>query len=426
MVRLALAVLMTLCAACAPASDSWTLFRGPTGQGLSDATGIPTTWKEAEGSMPAQNIVWKTELPGQSWSSPVVQGNQIWMTNAATDGTSLRALRVALDSGKIELDVEVFHVDKPEFKHALNSYASPTAVLDGDRVCVYYGTYGTACLATQDGKKIWENTSLPHATQNSAGSTPIPYKDKLLICMDGMDTQYQVALKKSDGTVAWKMERSMKVLKKEDMRKAYGTPLVYQFHGKDQMVAPAAEGFYAYDPNTGKELWRLKHPGFSCVPVAVFANDTLFMGTGFMKPQFWAFKPVEGGYGFDKLDLPAENILWKINGQAPCPTQPSPVVLGERLYLLTDSGALSCLNIKDGAVVWTAKLNGEFSASPTLIGGLLYLFNRTGKCILVKPGEKFEKVGENLLEEGCMASPAVVGKAMIVRTKKALYRIEGK
>ena len=412
------------------ASDDWPQFRGPTGQGLADGKGVPTSWKEKDASSAAENIKWKTDLPGQGWSSPVISGNQIWMTTATDEGKSLRALCVALDTGKLELDVEVFHIDKPEFKHALNSFASPTPVLDGidGRVYVYYGTYGTACLSTKDGKKIWENRTLPHTTQNSAGSTPISYKDKLLICMDGMDTQFQVALKKSDGSIAWKTARSMPVNKKEDMKKAYGTPLVYQFEGKDQMVAPAAEGFYAYDPETGKELWRLKHPGFSNVPIAVFAGGMLVMDTGFGKPQLWAFKPVAGGAGGtgggDKLDLPPENIVWRINGQAPCPTQPSPVVIGERLYMLSDSGALTCLNLKDGAVVWTEKLNGEYSASPTVIGGNIYIFNRTGKALVIEPGDKFKKLAENQLEEGCMASPAVVGKAMIVRTKTALYRIE--
>lgn len=405
------------------ASDQWLMFRGPTGQGIADAKDVPIKWKEKDDSGPAENIKWKTELPGQAWSSPVVNGNQIWMTNASLDGKSLRVLRAALDTGKIEIDQEVFHIDEPEFKHATNSYASPTPVLDPDRVYVYYGTYGTACLSTKDGSKIWENRKLPHNTQNSAGSTPIPYKDKLLICMDGMDTQFQVALNKSDGSVAWKTARSMPVVnKKEDMKKAYGTPLVYQFEGKDQMVAPAAEGFYAYDPNTGKELWRLKQPGFSNAPTAVYANGLLYMSTGFTPPQLWAFKPAAGSEA--SLDLPPDNVKWKIKGQAPCPTIPSPIAVGERLYMLSDTGALSCINTSTGAIVWTEKMNGEWATSPTLIDGRIYLFDRKGRGIVFDPGDKFIKIAENTLEDGCMASPAVVGKAIILRTKKALYRIE--
>ena len=158
------------------------------------------------------------------------------------------------------------------------------------------------------------------------------------------------------------------------------------------------------------------------MPIAVYAKGILVMSTGFNKAQMWAFKPVAGDE--KKLDLPPENVVWKINGQAPCPTQPSPVVVGDYMYMLSDTGALSCVKLVDGAIVWTEKLGGEYSASPTVIGGNIYIFNRTGKAIVFEPGDKFKKVAENMLEEGCMASPAIVGKAMIVRTKKALYRIE--
>jgi outer membrane protein assembly factor BamB len=402
--------------ALASASEPWPQFRGPDGQGQAAAKDLPVTWSESE------HVKWKTELPGEAWSSPVISDNQIWMTNATDAGQSLRAICVTLDTGKLIQDVEVFHIEKPETKHALNSYASATPIIDDGRLYVYFGTHGAACLSAKDGKKIWENRDLKHDTQNGEGSTPISYKDKLLICVDGMDVQYQLALNKSDGSVAWKTKRSMPVLKKEDLRKAYGTPLVYKFDGKDQMVATAAEGFYAYDPETGKELWRLKHPGFSNVPVPVYGNGMLYMSTGFTKAQMWAVKPIAGGG--EKPDLPAENVVWRINGQAPCPTQPSPLVIGERLYMLSDTGALSCLNALTGGVVWTVKLGGEYSGSPSYADGKIYLFNRMGKAIVFEPGDTFKKLAENTLEEGAMASPAFIDKALILRTKKALYRIE--
>lgn len=431
-----LAILLTLAvlSMTAFATDEWPQFRGPGGQGYAEAKGLPVTWSETE------NIKWKTPLPGEAWSSPVVSGNEIWMTNSTDEGKSLRAFSVALDTGKIGFDVEVFHVDKPEFKHKLNSFASPTPILENGRLYVFFGTYGMACISTHDGKKVWENTDIKHATQNGAGSTPITYKDKILICIDGMDVQYQLALNKSDGKEAWKTPRSMPFgpKTKEDMKKAYGTPLVYQFEGKDQMVATAAEGFYAYDPATGKELWRLKQPGFSNVPIPVYGNGMLFMSTGFMKPQMWAVKPISGGG--EKLDLPPENVVWKISGQATMladagksdakpvtvssPTRPSPILIGNRLYLISDTGALSCLDAATGNVVWIEKLGKEYSTSPTYADGKVYLFNQIGAAIVFEPGETYKKLAENTLEEGCMASPAIVGKALIVRTKKALYRIE--
>ncbi len=425
---------MLLLALSSFASDEWPQFRGPGGQGYADAKDLPVTWSETE------NIKWKTPLPGEAWSSPVVSGNDIWMTNSTDEGESLRAICVRLDTGKIAFDVEIFHVDTPEFKHKLNSYASPTPILEYGRLYCFFGTHGMACIATHDGTKVWENTDIKHDPQNGAGSTPISYKDKLLICIDGMDVQYQLALNKSDGKVAWKTPRSMpfKPNTKEDAKKAYGTPLIYQFEGRDQMIAVAAEGFYAYDPNTGKELWRLKHPGFSNAPIPVYGDGMLFMSTGFMTPQTWAVKPIADGGG--KPDLAPENVLWKIAGTAlkvsdvnkpdarpvtvVSQTRPSPIFIDKRLYLISDNGALSCIDAPTGNVVWTQKLGAEFSTSPTYADGRVYLFNQVGKAIVFEPGEAFKKLAENTLEDGCMASPAIVGKALIVRTKSALYRIE--
>src|ERR1043165_542950 len=210
------------------ASDEWPSFRGPKLQGQAQASGLPITWSETE------NGKWKTELPGTAWSSPVVSANEIWMTNATEEGHSLRVMCVTLDEGKIIHDVEVFHVEKQPFKHVLNSYASPPPVSDKGRLYVFFGTHGAACINTANAQKIWENTDLKHDPQNQAGSTPVQYKDKILICIDGMDVQYQVALNKSDGKVAWKTDRSMKFPPntKEDMKKAYGTPLIYQEIGR--------------------------------------------------------------------------------------------------------------------------------------------------------------------------------------------------
>ncbi|MEI6233443.1 MAG: PQQ-binding-like beta-propeller repeat protein [Planctomycetota bacterium] len=415
-------------------SDEWPQFRGPGGQNHSEAKGLPVTWSETE------NIKWKTPLPGEAWSSPVVSGNEIWMTNSTDEGKSLRVISVALDTGKINFDTEVFHVEKPETKHKLNSFASPSPILENGKLYVFFGTYGMACVSTHDGKKVWENTDTKHATQNGAGSTPISYKDKLIVCIDGMDVQYQLALNKSDGKVAWKTPRSIpfKPTTKTDAKKAYGTPLLYQVDGKDQIVAPAAEAFYAYDPNTGKELWRLAHPGFSNVPIPVFANGLLFLDTGFMRAQMWCVKPIAGGG--EKLDLPPENVLWKLTSQGTMladvgkpdakpvtvsiPTRPTPVIVGNRMYMISDTGILTSVDTATGHIVWIEKLLKEYSMSPMYADGHIYLFNHIGAAIVFEPGDTFKKLAENTLEEGCMASPAIVGKALIVRTKKALYRIE--
>ena len=233
------------------AEESWRQFRGPTAQGVSDAKGLPLRWSETE------NVTWKTPLPGEGWSSPVVADGRIWMTTALEDGKSLRAVCVDFATGKLLLDVEVFQAEVAQPKHRRNSHASPTPILDGDRVYVHFGWEGTACLSAKDGKKLWENRDLKVDFQNGAGGSPTLHKDKLLIACDGMDFQYEVALDKLTGKVVWKTERSA-IPKLEnrpkDRRKAYGTPQLLAHNGQTLSITTGAERFYAYDPETGKEL----------------------------------------------------------------------------------------------------------------------------------------------------------------------------
>ena len=393
------------------AADDWPQFRGPGGQGHSDAKGVPLTWSETE------NVKWKTPIPGEGWSSPVISGGRIWMTTALDNGKSRHAIGVDLETGKTLHDVEVFQVEAPQKKNALNSHASPSPVIEGNRLYVHFGSDGTACLDTLDHAKVlWQKRSFKLDHMEGAGGSPMLYKDKLIFCCDGTDVQYLVALKKGTGEVAWKTDRSHKITNPPPMRKAFCTPLVIQLDGQDQLIAPGAEYLYAYEPDTGKELWFVHYPGFSNVPRPVHGCGLLFVGTGFMRPEIWAVKP--GGQG----DMTATNVVWKMKTQAPL--VPTPVLVGERLYVVSDSGALTCLEAKTGKEVWRQNLGGEVSASPLCVDGRIYLFDRNGPCTVIEAGDTFKVLAKNTLESGCMASAAVAGKALIVRTKKALYRIE--
>ncbi|MCY3018406.1 MAG: PQQ-binding-like beta-propeller repeat protein [Planctomycetota bacterium] len=398
-----------LCAA-ARAADEWPQFRGPTGQGHSDAKGVPLTWSEKE------NVKWKTPIPGEGWSSPVISGGQVWMTTAPPDGKSRHAIGVDLESGKILHDVEVFQVEAPQKKNAVNSHASPSPVIEGNRLYVHFGSDGTACLDTQTAKVLWQVRTFKLDHMEGAGGSPMLYKDKLIFCCDGTDVQYLVALKKETGELAWKTDRSHKITNPPPMRKAFSTPLVIQLDGQDQLIAPGAEYLYAYEPDTGKELWFVHYPGFSNVPRPVHGCGLLFVGTGFMRPEVWAVKP--GGQG----DMTATNVVWKMKTQGPL--VPTPVLVGERLYVVSDTGSLACLEARTGKEIWRQNLGGEFSASPLCVDGRIYYFDRAGLCTVIEPGDTFKVLAKNTLESGCMASAAVAGKALIVRTKKALYRLE--
>lgn len=391
----------------------WPQFRG-LHDGHSEAKGVPSAWGETK------NVKWKTVLPGEGWSSPVVGGGQIWMTTATDEGKSLRALCCDLETGKLLMDLEVFHNEVVPPKHKRNSYASPTPILDGDRVYIDFGPMGIAALTTKDGKKLWENRELQCDLQNGPGGSTVLHNGKLLVACDGMDVQYGAALDARTGKLVWKQPRSAaeKLLKRPpDMRKAYGTPVVFQIEGRAQALTCGAERLYANDPDTGQELWFCDYPGFSNVPEPVFDGKQIYVCTGFGKPQVWAI--TASGL---KGDVSTTHVAWKQATGAP--DQSTPIVVGDRLYMVTSGGIASCLKTTDGTIVWKERLSADYASSPLCIDGRLYFFDALKKAQILAPGDTFTTIGKGELADGCMATPAVVGKALIVRTKTALYRIE--
>ena len=398
----------------AQAADEWPRFLGPDGNNNSPVKGLPVEWSESK------NVKWKTALPGEGWSSPVVGGGRIFCTTALEDGRSLRAVSVDLASGKIVWDVEVFANPEPLVKHKRNSHASPTPLLEGDRLYVTFGTNGTACLSTKDGAKVWQNRELKWDAQNGAGGSVSSVGELLLFPCDGIDAQFEAALSKKDGKLVWKSERSGKAQlaqKPTDMHKAYGTSVVLKVEGKTQSVSNGAQRLYSLDPATGKELWFVNYPGFSNVPVPQTDGKNLYITTGFGKAELWAIK-LGGASG----DATESHVLWKqIKGG---PTESTPLIVGERVYTLTSGGIGSCINATNGEVVWQNRVGGDFASTPLHADGRIYAFDAWGRTDVFATGDTYKQLASNRLTDGCMASPAVVGKALIVRTKTALYRIE--
>ncbi|MEP6663951.1 MAG: PQQ-binding-like beta-propeller repeat protein [Verrucomicrobiota bacterium] len=392
------------------AGENWPQFRGPTGDGQSDATGLPLRWSESE------NVKWKTAIPGEGWSSPVVFGEQIWMTTALDGGKSLRAIGVDRNTGKLLRDVEIFPVEAPQFKHALNSYASPTPALETGRVYVHFGTYGTACLNTDTGKILWQNRDLKLQHENGPGSTPILWHDKLIFHCDGMDVRFIVALDKATGKIAWKTERSGEINRPPSRKKAYGTPLLATIHGSDQLISVAADYFYGYEPEGGKELWRLHYDGYSNVAMPVIGDGLIFFSTGFDKAQFWAIHDDAKG------EIKSGEVVWKYLKQVP--QKPSPIFFDGRIYLVSDNGIATCLDAKTGKELWQERLGGEYSASPVCAEKKIYFFSQEGTSIVLEPGETFKPLATNQLGNGFMASAAIARKAFYLRSKTDLYRVE--
>jgi outer membrane protein assembly factor BamB len=403
------------------AADNWPQFRGPDGQGHSDATGLPVTWSEK------QNIMWKTPIHDKGWSSPVVWGKQIWLTTATEDSKQLFVLCVDRDSGKILRDTKLFDVETPQFVHRFNSAASPTPVIEEGRVYVTFGSPGTACLDTATGKVLWERRDFVCNHFRGSGSSPILFGDLLIMHFDGSDHQYVVALDKRTGKTVWKTNRSIDFQDLDtdgkpkidgDLRKGFCTPTVASFAGGPPiLISPGSKAFYAYDPLTGREIWRAEErKNHSPVVRPCVANGLIYAATGMGKADLWAIKP--GGRGL----LTDANIVWKVTKNVP--GRPSFFVAGDLIFMVNDTGVATCVDAKTGALVWEQKIGGHFSASPIGAEGRVYFFSEEGKATVIAAAREFKLLAENQFDDGFMGSAAVSGKALVLRTKTALYRVE--
>ena len=400
-IALGVSAIFLLTAGALPAGD-WPQFRGPTGQGISDETGLPIQWSESE------NIKWKVPIPGEGWSSPVIKDGRVWLTAATEGGRSLRAIAVNVASGEMIHNVEVFREDQPTKKHKKNSYATPTPILEGDRVYVHFGTQGTAAL-TDAGKIVWKNEELSYVPGHGQGGAPELAGDLLVISCDGTDQQYVVALDKDTGKIRWRTPR-------RNARMAFTTPLAITEGGTRQVVSPGADRAVAYQLETGEELWSIRYGGFSNVPRPVFAHGLVFVASGFYNPVLFAVRPDGKG------DVTESHVAWSTSRGVPLTS--SPVVAGDAIYFVSDNGIASCLDAKTGQQRWRSRLAGAYVASPLYAGGHIYFQSETGLTTVIKPGKAFERVAENQLDGRTFASPAIVGGAIFLRTDTHLYRIE--
>jgi len=409
--RTTLILTLMLSAASAVAEENWPQFRGPSGDGHTDAVGLPLTWSETE------NVVWKTAIHGRGHSSPVIWAEQIWMTTAAEDGKQMFAVCVDRDTGRILHDIRLFTNEVLQITHSMNSFASPTPVIEEGRVYISFGTYGIACLDTETGKTVWARRDLNCDHFRGPGSSPFLFGDLLIQHYDGFDVQYVAALDKTTGKTVWKTDRSTKFANDNgDFRKAFCTPIVIEVDGRRQLISPGAQATMAYDPYTGKELWRVCWSGYSTASRPLFGHGLLYLNTGFGKAQLWAVRPDGSG------DVTDTHVVWKLLKGVP--SKPTPLLIGDLIFMVDDGGIASCVKALSGEVVWQNRLGGDHSASPVYAEGRIYFFSHQGAAVVIEAGRQFEVLAENQLDEGFMASPAVAGKALFLRTRTHLYRIE--
>jgi outer membrane protein assembly factor BamB len=390
--------------------EDWPEFRGPTGQGHSSARNLPLEWSASN------NVAWKQPIPGRGWSSPVVAGGRIVLTTAITDeatgGLSLRALALEARSGKLLWNTEVFAVEGGPGagrKHNKNTYASPTPLLDGRRIFVHFGHLGTACLDTA-GQVIWRNSDLKYSPVHGNGGSPALAGDALVFSCDGQTDPFVVALDKRTGQMLWRQPRNTNAKKNF----SFSTPLLITVNGRRQLVSPGSDAIVAYDPASGRELWRATYEGYSVVPRPVFGHGLIFFSTGFDRPSILAVRPGEG-------DVTATHIAWRLPRGAP--NTPSLLLVGDELYAVSDGGIATCLDARTGEIHWQERLGGNYSASPLHAAGRVYFLSEEGVTTVLKAGKTFEKLATNALGERTLASFAVDGDTLLIRGEENLYAV---
>lgn len=398
---------------CAPPAESWPEFRGPTGDGIAHVSAKPPVQFSE-----SANLKWKVPVHDLGWSSPVVWGDQVWLTTATEFGTDYFAIGFDRKTGAILHDLKLFTHEKPTDIRRYNTYASPTPVIVEGKLYAHFGTFGTACIDTKTGQKIWERTNINVDHFRGPASSPILFDGKLFLLFDGFDRQFVVALDANTGKTIWEKDRDLpyrntgKPTLDNDYKKGFATASVLTINGKPQLVAPAAMGTIAYDPNTGNEIWKVVTDGMNQASRPILSHDLIFITAGSASTLF-AIK--SGGEG----NITKSHVAYKKEKIAP--TRPSPCVIGDTLYMVNDTGVLNAIDVKTGKEKWKESLGDKFSASPIVANGLIYLCSEAGNVFVIKPGDQYELISKNKLDGPIRASPAAVGNDLIIRTYTHLY-----
>ncbi len=404
--------LLILTLAAATGAD-WPGFRGPTGQGTSPEAGLPTAWGATD------NIAWKVPIDGAGWSSPVVAGGRVFVTTATDGGKSCRVLAFDAVSSKPGFDVEV-HRQELKRLESRNSPATPTPVVAGGRVFAAFNDGTLVGVDALTGEVAWANRDFPYYSQHGLGSSPVAYRDLVIMAYDGSsegpdklvgwqkpwDKAVLVAFEQSSGKVRWKASRGQS-------RVGHATPVLVSHGGRDVLVSPAGDVVQGFDPATGERLWSVKAPGEGLVPSVSAANGLAFSASGFGEPTLRAIRL--GGSG----DITTTHVAWKDRRRVSM--MPSMIADGNRLYVVTDKGDASCLEAATGKVVWEERLGASFSASPVLAGGHMYCLSDAGETFVLRAADRYELVARNPLGEAAQASAAVAGGHLYLRTKATLW-----
>jgi outer membrane protein assembly factor BamB len=414
---------ISILSAIAPiAAENWPRFRGPTGQGISSEKNLPLAWSSSS------NVVWKTEIPGAGWSSPIVWADRVFVTTATDHGTKCRVLSLDRKSGTVLWNKEVFE-QIPRRKENKNSYATPTPCTDGQRVYAVFGD-GSVCALAFDGTLVWTNREVQHYSRHGLGASPLLHDGLLIMSYDGSNPigaagvypkvsdeerlGWQIPWDKAQvlgfdaktGQRVWTGKRGLS-------RIAHVSPNVLTENGRSLIISCAGDAIQAFDPKTGNRVWSVYSQGEGVTPSPVFGDGLIFTSSGFEKTTLRTVRT--GGIG----EVTQTHIAWEQKKGAP--TQPSLLYVKPYLYAITDGGIATCYHGTSGDIVWQERVGGNYCASPVYADGKIYFLSEGGETTVIAAGPEFKILARNPLNEKCQASLAAAQGNFFLRTEKSLY-----
>jgi outer membrane protein assembly factor BamB len=399
--------------------NNWTHFRGTSSNCLAENENIPLKWDDS-------TIKWKIEIHDKGYSSPVVYGNQIWLTTAKADGKELYAVCVDFKTGKIIHDINVFAPEKVESKNNLNTYATPTPCIEKGFVYVHFGIYGTACLRTSDGSVVWRVTDYYCKHVQGPASSPIIYKNLIILHFEGTDIRYLVALDKSNGKLVWRSDRPAEpyVPLTTIGRKAYTTPIIINVKGQDMLISNGSAICSAFDPANGKEIWRIVDGAESTISMPFTEKGLVYWYSGYQLDSTNSkYANILAVNPDGKGDIAGTNIVWKIRDELTSNQMLTPVIKDGLIYTVNTRNFMKCIDAASGEVIWSTRLTSNYNSSPVYVKGNIWFFSVKGEVLVIKAGRKYEVVAQNQMDSGIWATPAIIRNSVILRTEMLLYRI---
>jgi outer membrane protein assembly factor BamB len=382
----------------------WPRWRGPSGQGLANGAGYLDTWSAT------QNVLWKTPVPGNGNSSPIVWADRIFVTTANDGGRRLSLLAYRRSDGRMLWEAAVPTGRTDSGAHYKNGHASATPATDGERVYVSFGARGLFAFDF-NGKVVWQRDLGPMDAYHGTAGSPLLLRDRLILYQDQYSDSFIAAFDTRTGRELWRTRRNANV--------GWGTPIAIRAAGRDEVIVNSQQWVHSYDPASGKELWRCGGTTYEVIPTPVVGYGLVFCSSGRAGPTL-AIKP--GGSG----DVTRTHLAWE--SPRGSPFVPSPILYGEQLYMVNDMASIvTSLSAQSGKVLWQGRLGVAqregFSASPVAVDGKVFFTNDDGDTFVLRAGATFEILHVNRIGETTLASPALVDGRWYIRTDRNLYAI---